>query len=327
MKYIVTGASGLIGSAVVWALNKAGETDILAVDHLGTSEKWKNLRALRFTDYMERDAFLENLKNGASLLDGVEGIIHMGACSSTTETDATYLIHNNFEYTKILAELAVEKGIRFIYASSAATYGDGEQGYKDDESRIEALRPLNMYGYSKQLFDLWAKQNGLLNKITGVKFTNVYGPNERHKGGMRSMVCRSFEQISANGSVNLFKSCRPDYADGEQKRDFLYVKDAVDMVLFLLSRKDLTGLYNIGSGKAETWNSLVKAAFAAFGLEPVINYIDMPESLKAKYQYYTCADMDKMRAAGYTKEPMSLEDAIRDDIRTYLIPDKYLGDE
>ena len=327
MKYIVTGASGLIGSAVVWALNKAGETDILAVDHLGTSEKWKNLRALRFTDYMERDAFLENLKNGASLLDGVEGIIHMGACSSTTETDATYLIHNNFEYTKILAELAVEKGIRFIYASSAATYGDGEQGYKDDESRIEALRPLNMYGYSKQLFDLWAKQNGLLNKITGVKFTNVYGPNERHKGGMRSMVCRSFEQISANGSVNLFKSCRQDYADGEQKRDFLYVKDAVDMVLFLLNRKDLTGLYNIGSGKAETWNSLVKAAFAAFGLEPVINYIDMPESLKAKYQYYTCADMDKMRAAGYTKEPMSLEDAIRDDIRTYLIPDKYLGDE
>lgn len=327
MKYIVTGASGLIGSAVVWALNKAGETDILAVDHLGTSEKWKNLRALRFTDYMERDAFLENLKNGASLLDGVEGIIHMGACSSTTETDATYLIHNNFEYTKILAELAVEKGIRFIYASSAATYGDGEHGYKDDESRIEALRPLNMYGYSKQLFDLWAKQNGLLNKITGVKFTNVYGPNERHKGGMRSMVCRSFEQISANGSVNLFKSCRPDYADGEQKRDFLYVKDAVDMVLFLLNRKDLTGLYNIGSGKAETWNSLVKAAFAAFGLEPVINYIDMPESLKAKYQYYTCADMDKMRAAGYTKEPMSLEDAIRDDIRTYLIPDKYLGDE
>lgn len=327
MKYIVTGASGLIGSAVVWALNKAGETDILAVDHLGTSEKWKNLRALRFADYMERDAFLENLKNGASLLDGVEGIIHMGACSSTTETDATYLIHNNFEYTKILAELAVEKGIRFIYASSAATYGDGEQGYKDDESRIEALRPLNMYGYSKQLFDLWAKQNGLLNKITGVKFTNVYGPNERHKGGMRSMVCRSFEQISANGSVNLFKSCRPDYADGEQKRDFLYVKDAVDMVLFLLNRKDLTGLYNIGSGKAETWNSLVKAAFAAFGLEPVINYIDMPESLKAKYQYYTCADMDKMRAAGYTKEPMSLEDAIRDDIRTYLIPDKYLGDE
>ncbi len=326
MKYIVTGASGLIGSAAVWALNKAGEHDILAVDHLGTSEKWKNLRALRFTDYMERDTFMEYLLQG-DILDGVQGIIHMGACSSTTETDATYLVHNNFEYTKTLAELAAAKGIRFIYASSAATYGDGEQGYKDDESQIEKLRPLNMYGYSKQMFDLWAKKNGLLKEITGVKFTNVYGPNELHKGGMRSMVCRSFEQIRDNGCVNLFKSYHPDYADGEQKRDFLYVKDAVDMVLFLLEHKNLTGLYNIGSGKAETWNQLATAAFAAMGREVRINYIEMPEHLKGKYQYYTCADMTKMRAAGYTKEPTSLEDAIRDDIQVYLQPGKFLGDE
>lgn len=326
MKYIVTGASGLIGSAAVWALNKAGEQDILAVDHLGTSEKWKNLRALRFTDYMERDTFMEYLLEG-DILDGVQGIIHMGACSSTTETDATYLVHNNFEYTKTLAELAAAKGIRFIYASSAATYGDGEQGYKDDESQIEKLRPLNMYGYSKQMFDLWAKKNGLLKEITGVKFTNVYGPNELHKGGMRSMVCRSFEQIRDNGCVNLFKSYHPDYADGEQKRDFLYVKDAVDMVLFLLERKNLTGLYNIGSGKAETWNQLATAAFAAMSREVRINYIEMPEHLKGKYQYYTCADMSKMRAAGYTKEPTSLEDAIKDDIQVYLQPGKFLGDE
>ena len=326
MKYIVTGASGLIGSAAVWALNKAGEHDILAVDHLGNSEKWKNLRALRFTDYMERDTFMEYLLQG-DILDGVQGIIHMGACSSTTETDATYLVHNNFEYTKTLAELAAAKGIRFIYASSAATYGDGEQGYKDDESQIEKLRPLNMYGYSKQMFDLWAKKNGLLKEITGVKFTNVYGPNELHKGGMRSMVCRSFEQIRDNGCVNLFKSYHPDYADGEQKRDFLYVKDAVDMVLFLLERKNLTGLYNIGSGKAETWNQLASAAFAAMGREVKINYIEMPEHLKGKYQYYTCADMAKMRAAGYTKEPTSLEDAIKDDIQVYLQPGKFLGDE
>lgn len=326
MKYIVTGASGLIGSAAVWALNKAGEHDILAVDHLGTSEKWKNLRALRFTDYMERDTFMEYLLQG-DILDGVQGIIHMGACSSTTETDATYLVHNNFEYTKTLAELAAAKGIRFIYASSAATYGDGELGYKDDESQIEKLRPLNMYGYSKQMFDLWAKKNGLLKEITGVKFTNVYGPNELHKGGMRSMVCRSFEQIRDNGCVNLFKSYHPDYADGEQKRDFLYVKDAVDMVLFLLERKNLTGLYNIGSGKAETWKQLVAAAFSAMGREVRINYIEMPEHLKGKYQYYTCADMTKMRAAGYTKEPTSLEDAIKDDIQVYLQPGKFLGDE
>ncbi len=328
MKYIVTGASGLIGSAMVWALNQAGETDILAVDHLGTSEKWKNLRALRFTDYMEKDAFFDAITDGAILDDDeLAGIIHLGACSSTTETNATYLVENNFEYTKALALLAAERGIRFIYASSAATYGDGEQGYKDDESTIEALRPLNMYGYSKQMFDLWAKQEGLLDQITGVKFTNIYGPNEWHKGGMRSMVCRSFEQIRDTGCVKLFKSCHPDYADGEQKRDFLYVKDAVDMVLYLLQNKELTGLYNIGSGKAETWNSLVDAAFAAMGRETKIEYIDMPEHLKAKYQYYTCADMTKLRAAGYTKEPMSLRDAIRDDICNYLLPDKFLGDE
>ena len=311
MKYIVTGASGLIGSAAVWALNKAGEQDILAVDHLGTSEKWKNLRALRFTDYMERDTFMEYLLEG-DILDGVQGIIHMGACSSTTETDATYLVHNNFEYTKTLAELAAAKGIRFIYASSAATYGDGEQGYKDDESQIEKLRPLNMYGYSKQMFDLWAKKNGLLKEITGVKFTNVYGPNELHKGGMRSMVCRSFEQIRDNGCVNLFKSYHPDYADGEQKRDFLYVKDAVDMVLFLLERKNLTGLYNIGSGKAETWNQLATAAFAAMGREVRINYIEMPEHLKDRYQYYTCADMTKFDAVGTGLKARSLEQAAAD---------------
>jgi len=326
MKYIVTGAAGLIGSAIVWALNKAGEDDILAVDHLSNSEKWKNLRALRFQDYMERDALPEYLADG-SALDGVKAIIHMGACSSTTETDATYLVHNNFEYTKMLASMAAEKDIRFLYASSAATYGDGEHGYIDDEAEIEKLRPLNMYGYSKQMFDLWAKRNGLLSRITGVKFTNVYGPNEWHKGPMRSMVCRSFEQIRDNGSVKLFRSCRPDYADGEQKRDFIYVKDAVDIVLFLLQHRDLTGLYNIGSGKAETWNSLVTAAFAAMDRPVKIEYIDMPETLKAKYQYYTCADMTKLRAAGYTKAPMPLADAIADDIRNYLKPGKFLGDE
>ena len=326
MKYIVTGGAGLIGSAVVWALNQAGETDILIVDHLGTSEKWKNLRALKYTDYMEREEFMECLLQD-DLPEDVEGIIHMGACSSTTETDATYLVHNNFEYTKILAEYAVENDIRFVYASSAATYGGGECGYKDDEAEIEKLRPLNMYGYSKQMFDLWAKKHGLLNSITGVKFTNVYGPNEWHKGSMRSMVCRSFEQIRDTGCVKLFKSCHPDYKDGEQKRDFIYVKDAVDMVLFLLKNPQLTGLYNIGSGKAETWNELVSAAFAAMGKEVNIEYVDMPEHLKAKYQYYTCADMTKMREAGYTKEPMSLQDAIRDDICCYLAGDRYLGDE
>ena len=327
MKYIVTGAAGLIGSAIVHALNQRGETDILAVDHLGsTTEKWKNLRALRFADYMEKEAFFSSINDPNVISADTKAIIHMGACSSTTETDASYLIGNNYECTKKLASLSVARGIRFLYASSAATYGDGSCGYRDDESSIENLRPLNMYGYSKQLFDLWAKRHGLLDRITGVKFTNVYGPNERHKGSMRSMVCRAFEQIRDTGKVRLFRSDRPDYADGEQKRDFLYVKDAADMVLFLLENPRLCGLYNVGSGKAETWNELAKAVFDAMNVPVNIEYIDMPDHLKGKYQYYTCADMTKMKDAGYPREIRSLHEAIEDDVVRYLLPDKFLGD-
>ena len=324
MKYIVTGGAGLIGSSLVWQMNQEGIRDILIVDHLGTSEKWKNLRALSYVDYMEKEDFMELLLSG-ELPEDVEAIVHLGACSSTTEKDATYLIHNNFEYTKILAEYAVEKGIRFLYASSAATYGGGEYGYKDDEGEIEKLRPLNMYGYSKQMFDLWAKRQGLLSRITGVKFTNVYGPNELHKGEMRSMVCRAYEQIRDTGKVKLFKSCRSDYAHGEQMRDFIYVKDAVKMTLFLL-QNNVKGLYNIGSGCAETWNALAAAVFKAMGKEVNIEYIDMPEHLKGKYQYYTCAEIEKIRAAGYSEEILPLEDAVADYI-SYISREKFLGDE
>lgn len=326
MRYIVTGAAGLIGSATIWALNKAGETDILAVDHLGESDKWKNLRALEFSDYMEKDDFLRFLQE-KDLPRDLVGVVHLGACSATTERDASYLIRNNFEYTKTFASAAVARGVRFLYASSAATYGMGENGYRDDEATIESLRPLNMYGYSKQLFDLWAKRCGMLSSIAGMKFTNVFGPNELHKGNMRSMVCRSFEQISENGTVALFQSNTPEYADGEQKRDFIYVKDAVDMVLFLLRRADLNGLYNIGSGKAETWNELASAAFRAMGKPVAIRYIPMPENLRGRYQNYTCADMSKMKAAGYDKPLTPLSDAVADYIRNYLIPERFLGDE
>lgn len=325
MKFIVTGAAGLIGSAVIWKLNQEGITDILAVDHLSDSEKWKNLRALSYADYMEREDFLDLLLSDA-LPEGIEGIIHMGACSSTTEKDATYLVHNNFEYTKALAQYCTEKKIKFLYASSAATYGDGEKGYKDDESCIEELRPMNMYGYSKQMFDLWARYHFLFSSITGVKFTNVYGPNELHKGSMRSMVCRAYEQIRDTGKVKLFKSERSDYAHGEQKRDFIYVKDAVNM-LWHLWQNNCHGLYNIGSGKAETWNALVNAVFKAMGKEVNIEYIDMPDHLKGKYQYYTCADMEKMIASGYTEKVTSLEDAVRDYICNYISKGRFLGDE
>lgn len=325
--FIVTGGSGLIGSALVWGLNRAGIDDILVVDHLGnTTDKWKNLAPLRFSDYMERDEFRSRLRAGEFAGAKVEGVLHMGACSATTERDASYLIDNNFKYTCELAEFCIGAGIRFLYASSCATYGDGSRGYVDDESKIEELRPMNMYGYSKQLFDLRAKRRGYLKSITGCKFSNVYGPNERHKGNMRSVVCRAFEQITATGKLQLFKSYRPEYADGEQKRDFLYVKDAVRMVLNLFNSSRAAGLYNIGSGRAETWNALAGASFAALGRPVAIEYIEMPESLRDRYQYYTRAEMGKYHALGFSDEASSLKDAIA-DYMSYMQTGRYLGDE
>lgn len=323
MKYIVTGASGLIGSGIIWGLNQRGIKDILAVDHLGTSDKWKNLRALHYEDYCEKDDFFAGLDKYAS---DAEVIIHMGACSATTERDASYLIKNNYEYTRALAEFSLKNNIRFLYASSCATYGDGSLGYDDNEAELEKLRPMNMYGYSKHMFDLWAKRRKILRNITGVKFSNVYGPNEHHKGDMRSVVCRAFEQISETGKLKLFKSYRSEYADGEQMRDFLYIKDAVDMVLFLIEHPAGYGIFNIGSGKAETWNALGKAAFNAMNKPTRIEYIEMPEHLRDRYQYYTKAEMHKLRALGYEKEPMSLNDAIVDYIRNYSLVEKLLGD-
>ena len=325
--FIVTGGSGLIGSAVLWKLNQAGIDDVLVVDHLGNSDKWKNLAPLRFSDYLEKGDFREKLNSGA--FDGakIEGFLHLGACSSTTERDASYLIDNNFKYTCEVAEFCVRHNIRLVYASSCATYGDGSQGYDDDDATIERLRPMNMYGYSKQLFDLWAKRRGLLSKIAGCKFSNVYGPNERHKGEMRSVVLRSFEQITANGTMKLFKSYKKEYADGEQLRDFLYVKDAVDMVMFLFETPAANGLFNIGSGKPESWNRLARAAFAALEKPERIEYIEMPETLRDRYQYYTCAKTDKLRSFGYDKPVTSLEESVKDCIRNYFAPDKHLGDE
>lgn len=326
MMYIVTGGAGLIGSGIVWGLNQRGISDIVIVDSLGLSEKWKNLRALRFAEYEEKDDFREMIQDGTFANKKIDAIIHMGACSSTTERDAAYLIDNNYKYTQELASFAVAHDIRFIYASSCATYGNGSCGYDDDEDRIEELRPLNMYGYSKQLFDLWAKHTGLLKNITGLKFSNVYGPNELHKGEMRSVVCRAYEQISSGDRMALFKSYRQEYADGEQKRDFIYIKDAVEMVLFLLDRADASGLYNIGSGRAETWNSLAEAAFAAFNKPVNIDYIEMPEHLRGRYQYYTKAEMGKLLALGYDKEITSLKEAIADYICNYRLQDKFIGD-
>lgn len=326
---IVTGGAGLIGSAVIHGLNQRGIDTILVVDHLGLTDKWRNLAPLRFRDYLEKNTFEALLDSGGLLsrLSGpLQAIIHLGACSSTTERDASYLIRNNFEYTRKTALFALAQGARFIYASSAATYGNGDLGFSDDESLLARLRPMNMYGYSKQLFDLWAQQHGLLNEIVGLKYYNVFGPNEQHKGEMRSLVQKAFEQITETGRLKLFKSHRPDYADGEQVRDFVYVKDAAAMTLHFLDNRKAAGIFNVGGGSTASWNRLATAVFNAMGLPVAIDYIDMPESIRNTYQYHTCAETGKIRQAGYTVPTMLLEDAVSDYIRNYLIPGRHLGD-
>lgn len=320
---IVTGGAGFIGSAIIAALNKRGITDILVVDEQG-KDKCDNLVNLSFADYAEKNDFLEMVIERKTNTD-IESIFHMGACSDTTEANVEYLKGNNYEYSKTLAQWAIDIHIRFIYASSAATYGDGLEGFSDNEEKIEQLRPLNPYGYSKHLFDLWAGKIGLFKKIVGLKYFNVFGPNEYHKAEMRSFVLKAFEQINAVGRVRLFKSYKPQFKDGEQMRDFLYIKDAVNMTLFFMDNPQLSGLFNVGIGKARTWNDLAKAVFAAMGKKPDIEYIDMPDSIRNKYQYYTCADITKLRKAGYRNQITSLEDAVKDYVQHYLQKNKCLS--
>ncbi|MEW6352049.1 MAG: ADP-glyceromanno-heptose 6-epimerase [Thermodesulfobacteriota bacterium] len=315
---VVTGGAGFIGSNIVKALNDRGEERILVVDRLGNSEKWKNLLGLRFLDYEHKDRFLDHVERGSWPRE-VRAVLHMGACSSTTEADADYLMENNYRYTRRLAELLGQhKGMRFIYASSAATYGSGAQGYSDDHGGLVALRPLNMYGYSKQCFDLWALRSGFINHSVGLKYFNVFGPNEYHKGDMRSVVIRAYCQIKQTGGVKLFKSYRPDYLDGEQKRDFIYVKDAVALTLGFLDRPHINGIFNAGTGTPRTFKDLAGAVFAALGIEARIEYIDMPDGLEKRYQYYTAAELGKLRQAGWSEEFMSLEESVRDYVVNYL---------
>lgn len=325
-RILVTGGAGFIGSALVWALNQQGHENIVITDTLGTDEKWKNLVALKYADYLDAQDLLELVVNDTENLGDFDFIYHLGANSATTERDAHHLMKNNFEYTKILAHWALDTGARFVYASSAATYGDGAHGMDDKVSDITPLRPLNMYGYSKHLFDLYAQRAGIDQKIVGLKYFNVYGPNENHKGDMRSVVNKAFDQIRDTGKVQLFKSHRPDYKDGEQMRDFLYVKDAVAMTLFLGNNKDAGGLYNLGSGQAHTWVQLVNAIFEALDLPPNIEFVDMPAHLQAKYQYYTCADIAKIKEIGYNGTFHTLSEAVRDYVQNYMSPNKLLGD-
>jgi ADP-L-glycero-D-manno-heptose 6-epimerase len=314
---IVTGGAGFIGSAFVWKLNQEGIEDILIVDRLGTTDKWKNLVNLRFEDYIYKDDFFNMLCDDALPFD-VSAIVHMGACSSTTERDADYLWENNFLFTRTLAEWAIERNIRFIYASSAATYGDGTQGFSDDHSKIKALKPINMYGYSKQVLDLWVLRKQLENKIAGIKFFNVFGPNEYHKADMTSVIFKAFHQIKETGKVKLFKSYKPEYKDGGQMRDFVYVKDCINVLWWLFKNPEVNGIFNLGTGKARTWNDLIRAVFDAMGFETNIKYIEMPQDLRNQYQYFTQAEMDKLHTAGCPETFSPLEDSVRDYVVNYL---------
>lgn len=321
LKIIVTGGAGFIGSAVVWRLNELGYDDILIVDRMDETDKWKNLAPLKFTDYVDADDFADEL----DLHEDTEFVFHLGACSSTTETNADYMFRNNFEYTKLLALWAVENDARFIYASSAATYGDGSAGMADGYDDLDKLRPLNVYGYSKHLFDQWAARNGLFESIVGLKYFNVFGPNEDHKGDMRSLVNKAFDQIKTTGKLQLFKSANSDYADGEFGRDFVYVKDAVDMTLHFMEGKT-GGLFNVGSGRMNTWNALADAIFKALDLPKNVEFIDMPEHLRDRYQYHTQADLSRIRDARYTADTTPLDSAVADYVRNYLMKDNHLGD-
>ena len=326
-RVLVTGGAGFIGSAVVWALNQCGMERIVITDRLGRDEKWRNLPSLRFDDYLDADDLLPQLVAGR--LGDFDLVLHLGACSATTEPDASYLARNNFGYTKELAHWALAREVRFVYASSAATYGDGAAGMADADDSADALarlRPLNAYGYSKHLFDCYAARAGMLPQLVGLKYFNVFGPNEAHKGEMRSLVHKAYEQVTATGRVRLFKSHRPDYRDGEQRRDFLYVKDAVAMTLHLAMTPTASGLFNIGSGEAHTWLQLAGALFSAVGRQAEVEFIDMPEAIRATYQYHTQADIGKLRATGYRAPVTPLRDAVADYVGGYLTPGRHLGD-
>jgi ADP-L-glycero-D-manno-heptose 6-epimerase len=312
---VVTGGAGFIGSAIVWALNERGRKDILIVDTLGSDGKWKNLRGKQFEAILSPDDFFDALDE---LTSDIEAILHIGAVTDTSDPDAGKMYERNTACTRALAAHALENDIRFVYASSASVYGDGSLGFSDDDALTPKLLPMNPYAFSKWLSDMEAIREGWTEKIAGLRFFNVFGPNEYHKGFMASVVWHLASQARATGQMKLFQSHKSGYADGEQRRDFVYVKDLCDVVLWFLDHSEANGIFNLGTGQARTYNDVASAIFLALDKPRAVSYIPTPESIRDAYQYFTEADLTKLRAAGYDRPFTSLEDAVGDYVKTYL---------
>ena len=322
---VVTGGAGFIGSNLAAGLEKRGVGEVVVCDVLGTGDKWRNISKRGLGDVIPPEALMDYLRKHA---DRVEAVFHMGAISATTERDADRIVATNFSLSKALWQLCSANGVRLIYASSAATYGDGSAGFVDDDApeALEKLRPLNPYGWSKHLFDRWVsritRQNGAEDKAppqwAGLKFFNVYGPNEYHKGDMMSVVAKLYPEIKAGKAARLFKSCNPSYGDGGQLRDFIYVRDCVNVMLWLYDSRNVSGLFNVGTGQARSFRDLALASFKAANVNDRIDYVDMPEALRDKYQYFTQADMGKLARAGYKTPFATLEEGVCDYVRNYL---------
>ena len=330
-KILLTGAAGFIGSYLLGYLNKKGYKNIIIADDFDNEDKWFNLDAKDYAEKIDREELFDWLKETDR---GIDFVFHLGARTDTTEFDYAVLEKWNVEYSKNMWNYCSERGIPLVYASSAATYGNGELGYKDDHDIVEKLQPLNPYGISKNEFDKWALKQAAMVRVdtnhdtvppswAGLKFFNVYGPNEYHKERMASMIFHGYNQIKKTGKVKLFKSHKPEFKDGEQLRDFVYVEDVADVCYWLMENRVESGLYNLGTGKARSFKDLVIAIFTNLGLQPNIEFIDTPEDIRDKYQYFTEADMAKLQNAGYKENFYSLEDGVSDYVKNYLLKKEY----
>lgn len=316
---IITGGAGFIGSALVGALNRKGRNDLLVVDKLDHDEKEHNLSALQYEQLIDGTDFRKGLADGLFDKQNIEAVFHLAAITSTTERNWELFEDINISFTQEIVRWCADREVRCVYISSGATYGDGSAGYSDDHDLFDELKPLNDYGRSKLLVDIWARDGGYLDQAVGIRYFNVFGPNEYHKGAMRSVIAKKFEQMQKDGVIELFRSNNEDFGDGEQKRDFIYVKDAVDATLHFLDNKQACGVFNVGTGVARTWNDVARAMFKAAGKKVKIKYIDLPEELKDQYQDFTQADITKLRAAGFNQSFMTIEAAIDDYVKNYLM--------